>query len=182
MNGNGHIAQIFYDYGRKTTLLTLEIEGDARRSADELQDRRLTVSLKPYRKHRSVDANAYFHVLVGEIADALRISKPRAKNIMICRYGQQEYLENGQPAVIKTNIPPEAMLEQEALHLWPCGSDGNATFYKLFRGSHSYDTREMSVLIDGTIADAKELGIETLPPDEIKQMEERWNVKERAHR
>jgi hypothetical protein len=52
----------------------------------------------------------------------------------------------------------------------------DATFYKIYRGSHTYDTKEMSLLIDGTVADAKELGIETATPDEIRQMKERWGV------
>lgn len=34
----------------------------------------------------------------------------------------------------------------------------------------------MSVLIDGTVADAKDLGIETLPPAELQAMKERWKV------
>lgn len=45
------------------------------------------------------------------------------------------------------------------------------------RGSHTYDTKEMSELIKGTVAEAKELGIETATPQEIKEMEERWRVK-----
>lgn len=51
-----------------------------------------------------------------------------------------------------------------------------ATFYRIYRGSHTYDTKEMSVLIDGTVADAKELGIETATPAEIAEMKERWGV------
>jgi hypothetical protein len=35
----------------------------------------------------------------------------------------------------------------------------------------------MSELIKGTVAEAKELGIETATPQEIKEMEERWRVK-----
>ena len=36
------------------------------------------------------------------------------------------------------------------------------------RGSHTYDSKEMSRLIDGTVSEAKELGIETMPLDELK--------------
>ena len=34
----------------------------------------------------------------------------------------------------------------------------------------------MSLLIDGTVADAKELGIETITPAEIAEMKERWGI------
>lgn len=34
----------------------------------------------------------------------------------------------------------------------------------------------MSVLIDGTVADAKELGIDTITPAELQEMKERWGI------
>lgn len=42
------------------------------------------------------------------------------------------------------------------------------------RGSHTYDTKEMSRLIDGTVEEAKELGIETLTPDQVERMKQAW--------
>ena len=51
--------------------------------------------------------------------------------------------------------------------------------YMMLRGSHDYDTKEMSTLIDGVVSEAKELGIETMTPDRIKEMmaayEERYS-------
>ena len=47
--------------------------------------------------------------------------------------------------------------------------------YVVMRGSHTYDTKEMSRLIDGTVQEAKEHGIETLPPDELERMMSTWH-------
>ena len=136
---------------------------------------------KKHKKKRSLDANAYFHVLVGKIADKIHISKTHCKNILIGRYGQQEFLEDGKPIVIKSNVGVEKMLEQEFLHTVPCGTkleNGiEVVFYKVFRGSHTYDTKEMSILIDGTVQEAKDLGIETIPPEELERMVSKWRVK-----
>lgn len=133
---------------------------------------------KKHKKKRSLDANAYFHVLVGKIADKLRISKTHCKNILIGRYGQQEFLDDGKPIVIKSNVSVEKMLEQEFLHTVPCGTKTEngieVVFYKVFRGSHTYDTKEMSILIDGTVQEAKDMGIETIPPAELERMVSRW--------
>lgn len=137
---------------------------------------KLKIKAVRYTQRRSLDANAYFHVLVGKIADALTISKAKAKNVLICKYGQPQLLPDGSMMVYKTNAPEEFMWEQETLHAIPVKYDGTATFYKIYRGSHTYDTKEMSVLIDGTVADAKDLGIETLPPAELQAMKERWKV------
>ena len=142
----------------------------------------LDIVAKKHRKKRSLDSNSYFHVLVGKIADKLVISKTRCKNMMICRYGQQEYLEEGQPVIIKTNIGVDKMLEQEFLHAGPCGvkveNGVEVIFYKLFRSSHTYDSKEMSILIEGTVQEAKELGIETLSPMELQRMMAAWKPKE----
>ncbi len=138
----------------------------------------IDITAKKHRKKRSLDANAYFHVLVGKIADELAISKTRCKNLMIGRYGQQEFLEEGQPVILKTNISVNKMLEQEFLHCSACGfkveNGTEVVFYKVFRGSHTYDSKEMSVLIEGTVQEAKDLGIETIPPAELQRMLERW--------
>lgn len=137
---------------------------------------KLKIKAVRYTQRRSLDANAYFHVLVGKIADALTISKAKAKNVLICKYGRPQLLPDGSMMVYKTNAPEEFMWEQETIHCIPVKYEDNATFYKVYRGSHTYDTKEMSLLIDGTVADAKELGIETITPAEIAEMKERWGI------
>ena len=106
----------------------------------------------------------------------LTISKAKAKNVLICKYGQPQLLPDGNIMVYKTNAPEEFMWEQESIHCIPVKYEDKATFYKVYRGSHTYDTKEMSILIDGTVADAKELGIETMTPMELAEMKERWGV------
>lgn len=138
----------------------------------------LDIKAVKHRKKRSLDSNAYFHVLVGKIAEKLTISKAKAKNILLCKYGQAELLPDGSPLIYKTNAPVEYMEELESIHSIPVkfGEENGkqVVFYKLYRGSHTYDTKEMSVLIDGTVADAKDLGIDTLTPDELKRMVAAW--------
>lgn len=149
----------------------VKAEYDKLKSYDKLK-----IKAVKYTQRRSLDANAYFHVLVGKIADALTISKAKAKNVLICKYGQPQLLPDGDIMVYKTNAPEEFMWEQESIHAIPVKYEEKATFYRIYRGSHTYDTKEMPVLIDGTVADAKELGIETATPAEIAEMKERWGV------
>lgn len=182
MEVTGKILGVSRDWNTDKLNLALEVNEEAvlKEQYDRLKDvKKLAIKIVRHYEKRSLDANAYFHVLVGKIADALAISKTRCKNILICRYGQPELLE-GEPLVYKTNAPVSYMLEQEAIHCQCIGSKmenkKELFFYKVFRGSHTYDTREMSALIDGTVADAKELGIDTESPEEIRKMKERWNL------
>ena len=140
---------------------------------------RIDIKADKHRKKRSLDANAYFHVLVGKLADKMTVSKAKAKNIMITKYGQVELLPDGSPLIYKTNAPVEYMMELESIHSIPVKYVDDATFYKIYRGSHTYDSKEMSILIEGTVEDAKDWGIDTLTPAELERMVSAW--KSRAY-
>ena len=45
---------------------------------------------------------------------------------------------------------------------------------QIYFGSSTFDTKEMSVFIDGLVETCKELGLETLPPDELERMKQAW--------
>lgn len=46
------------------------------------------------------------------------------------------------------------------------------------KGTHEMDSKEMSKIIDSVVFEAKELGIETMPPAEIERMLSEWQPKE----
>lgn len=184
MELTGRIENVCSDYGTGQFQLTLSVNEKERlaNGYEQLKEEQLLdIRIKKHRNRRSLDANAYFHVLVDRLADVIGISKPRCKNLMIGRYGQPFLIDDETEAVIKTNIPTEQMLEHETVHCMPCGSKEEngqeVVFYKIFRGSSTYDTKEMSILIDGTVEECREHGIETLSPDELKRMLDAWDVK-----
>lgn len=178
MESTGKLVSIARNVTNSHLMITFELDTEQTEGINDLGDVMLDITAKKHRARRSLDANAYFHVLVSKIADRMRLSKTYVKNLMIGQYGQQEFLDDGQPVILKTNIQPEQMAEQEFLHCYPCRVEvqngSEVIFYKVFRGSHTYDSQEMSVLIDGTVNEAKELGIETIPPDELERMLSKW--------
>ena len=181
MRFTGRLKEPVIDFGTGRITALIELNEDFRQAYDKLKDcEKISIEIKKYREHRSLNANAYFHVLVSKIADELSISKPRCKNLLIGRYGQPELLKNGAQAVIKTNVSVGDMLEQETLHCYPCGckeeNGQSLNFFRIYRGSHTYDTKEMSILIDGTVQEAKDLGIETMTPDELDRIKQEWGV------
>ena len=177
------------------TEITRSFEGKLRvtfqvDAVDELrgiEDKELDITAKPHRQKRSLNANAYFHVLVGKMADKLNISKPRMKNLLLGRYGQREITDE-KPLVI-TVVSKADLYEREDIHCIPVGyatlQGKEFTHWAVIRPSHTYNTLEMSKLIDGTVSEAKELDIETLTPMEIERMKRAWqnryyNTKESA--
>ena len=151
-------------------------EVDAIDEVRGFEDKDITIKLSTKARKRSLNANAYFHVLVGKIADKMAISKAEAKNKMLGDYGQREIDENG-PVMISAYSCLK-LERREDMHCVPIGyahiQGKDFTHYALVRGSHTYNTAEMSHLIEGTIQEAKELGIETLPPAEIERMMKAW--------
>lgn len=142
---------------------------------ESLANKDLRIKVAKVTKPRSLDANAYFHVICDKLRQKLGLSMAHMKNILITSYGQIEYIEEGQALIYKTNAPTEYVQELEEAHMkfMKVGDDG-AYWYKVYRGSHTYDSHEMHLLLEGTIAEAKEQGIETKTPDEIRQMEMQW--------
>ena len=135
-------------------------------------DTEIDIDIKEHKEKRSLNANAYFHVLVDQLRQKLKISFAACKNHLITSYGQLEYIGDV-PAVIKTNIEPERMREIETLHCLPIAVkevEEGAYWYRLYRGTHTYDSREMAMLIDGTIEECKEQGIETMTPNELERL------------
>lgn len=181
MKCTGILKQIFVNYAEGNQLITLSVNEDIRQEYEKLKDKdKLSIEIKQFRKKRSRNANAYFHVLVGELADVIGTSKPYMKNHLLQCYGQLA-IENDSlvPLIIREDID---MMEREEIHVRPTDKtrtmdDGKLyRIYLLLRGSHTYDTKEMSVLIDGTVQEAKEHGIETMTPNELNEMKQKWGV------
>ena len=149
-------------------------------SVDELrglEGQELTIEVKKKSRRRSLSANAYFHVLVGKIADKMRISKAMSKNLMLGKYGQR-WIDDNKPVIISV-LSKVDMYEREDIHCVPVGyatlQGKEFTHWAVVRPSHEYDGAEMAALIDGTVQEAKELGIETLSPEELERMMHTWS-------
>ena len=158
--------------------ITFEADQDISGQLDALQGKELHITAGPWRRKRSLDANAYYWVLLSKMAEAVKISKPRAHNLMLRRYGQPLIIDG---ARIYIRIPDtekaeEMALEASEFHIRPtsevvAGNNGvDYRTYVMLLGSSQYDTAQMSHLIDGLVGECKGIGIETVPPDELKHM------------
>ena len=137
--------------------------------------------LSVHKEKRSLDSNSYFHVLCDKLRQKIGISMARCKNQLITDYGQIMYLEEGVPLIYKTNAPPEYVQELEEPHLklvkTTIENDKEVYFYRMYRGSHTYNSTEMAKLIRETVAACEEQGINTATPAEIAHMQELWERK-----
>ena len=177
MDLTGRFVDVSRDYKTRKPMVRLLINEEIN-GLEEIVDKDLKIKLTRVTKPRSLDSNAYFHVLCDKLRSKLNVSMSYMKNHLITSYGQMEYIDEGMPAAIKSNVPFEKMRELETPHLKyvKMSEDGNYMYF-LYRGSHTYNTQEMHQLLEGTIQEAKDQGIETMTPEEIRKMESLWEQK-----
>lgn len=184
----GKLKSLGIDLMSKRQKLEIEVDSDIRKEYDKLKDKdKLRIRIVQYRKKRSLDANAYYWTLLTKFADVMGLSNPEAHNMMLRRYGQPEIF-GGKTAYVTIPDTEEAekkVNQDENNHFAPTsqvriGNDGVAyRTYRLLRGSRTYDTKEMSRLIDGLITCCKDVEIpetEIMTPDEKEILKERYGI------
>lgn len=162
-------ANIDFKTGKPTISFEVNERHDFEMMVDDLKDNdRLSIEVKPYRKHRSLNANAYAWVLIGKIADAVRAGKDEIYLQCLKRYGQSELIS------VLSHVPIGNYIKyfEEAGVSKLNGKD--FTHYRVYKGSSEFDSREMSIFIDGVVSEAKDLGIQTETPNQIAEMKSRW--------
>lgn len=174
----GQLKGISRDWLSGKFQLTFESEQDVSGQVDDVKDILLTIAAKRFRHKRSLDANSYYWKLLSQLAVKVGISKSFAHNLMLRRYGELERIDD---QIVYVIVPDdengvERANEADTYHIKPTsetksGKDGTTfrTYYML-RGSSTYDTKEMSVLINGLVEECKEHGIETMTSAQIDDM------------
>lgn len=166
----GFLSTINFSYQSGLPLLCFEMDDkqSALAAAEALLGKRLTIKVDRYKEKRSLNANAYAWQLIGKIGDATRASKEEVYLKMLKDYGQSDLVS------VLAHIPVEHYFKyyDEA---------GESTLngklfkhYRVYKGSSEFDTREMSIFIDGIVSEAKNLGIETMTPNEIARLKDLW--------
>ena len=120
------------------------------------------------RKKRSNDANALCWKLCTEIANVLRSEKESIYVDMLKRYGQSDIVS----VLSSVNVKGYFKYYDEFGKGTVNGKE--FTHYKVYKGSSEYDTKEMSILIDGIIDEAKALDIEVISEREKSLLLEEW--------
>lgn len=134
--------------------------------------------IKRHSQKRSLTANSYYWVLLGKMADTLRIPKPELHNRMLRAYGQVQGIDG---RLVTVTIPDTEKAEKEILmaetyHLKPTSQvrlgtkDQIFRTYVLLKGSHELTSEEFSVLLDGTVREAEQAGVETLTTMELEAL------------
>lgn len=173
MEFTGQIKSINKDITTNQINITFAANENILAEYEKIKDcEKLRIKAVKYRNKRSLDANAYFWVLLQKMAEVLHTDKWSLYLQMLRRYGQFTYI------VVKPHAV-EGVKKQwrESEEVGEIEVNGEKAVQMLcYYGSSTYDTREMTILIDGVVSECEELEIETITPEELRQMKERWGI------
>lgn len=138
------------------------------------------ISIKKQSARRSLNANNYHWALCEQMAKVLKTSRYQVHNQLLIDYGTDWIDANGKRSYVMMK-DDDRYLRSEKTHYRPTDAieDRKGTIYRWFvllLPSHLMDTAQMSALIDGTVSEAVELGIDTRTPDEIERMKQQWGA------
>lgn len=147
--------------------ITFITESENKRNFEAIPDKELEITVKEYRQKRSLSQNAYMWILLDELGKKLQISKEQVYKTYIRDFGVFEIFP------IKNEAVKLFMAKWSKNGLgWFCEDLGESKlsgYTKLvaYFGSSTYNSQEMSRLIDAIVDDCIEQGIDTMTKDDI---------------
>lgn len=172
----GVLSGISFSWQSGQPLLTFEMEDkhSALQAAEALLGSKVSLKVGKFRKRRSLDANAYCWVLIGRLAEKLGI--PRTE---IYREAIREIGGNSDTVCVKTRAVKKLCDGWERNGLgWQAETMpsklAGCTNVVLYYGSSTYDTAQMSRLINNIVDECRIQGIETKSPKEVESLLRQW--------
>lgn len=132
------------------------------------QDKTKQYEVKEHKEKRSLNANNYAWKLITEIADVMKLSKEEVYIEMLKIYGQSEMVS----VLADIDVSKYFKYYSEAGESILKGK--KFKHYKVYMGSSEMNTKQMSILIDGIVQEAKQLDIETMTPKQLSRLKEEW--------
>ena len=171
MKARLHDLSLARDGGYLLTIATRENVGAL---YDELRETDVDVTVKKHREKRSLDANAYAWVLMDKLAEAT--GTPTSE---VYRQAVKDVGGNTETVCVREKAV------QKLCGGWNKNGIGWQTEVMdskidgcknvvLYYGSSTFDTNQMSRLIDNIVQDCKAVGIEPLTPQQLDALKEDW--------
>lgn len=167
-------AKWFIDSTGSYLMLPVQLE-QAQKICDSMKDdKTYTAEIKECREKRSLNANAYFWVLLSKLSAKLKIPKSELYKEFIRGIGDNFYVMLVKTSEIKavSESWQHNGLGWITEDLGQC--DDEYSFVLFYKGSSTYNTKQMSALIELAVMECQEQGIETKTPDEIARMVSLW--------
>lgn len=176
MEVKGEITDFSIDVETRKPKIIFLISSNEITSLQEFKGLKLNLKITKYRAKRSLDANAYMWVLISELQEVISRPKEEIYKDLIKEIGVYEV------------VPIKDIAVEKFCDAWSQNGLGwitETTKSKLegytnvlaYYGSSTYDTKQMTRLIDLVIQECNQYGIETRSQEELESMLKEWDKK-----
>ena len=141
------------------------------------QEKEKQFEIKEYKPKRSLDSNAYAWLLLGKLQESLKIPKEDIYRDLIKHIGSFEIIPIKNEAVEKFRSAWSKNGLGWITETTPSKLEGFTNVIAYY-GSSTYNSSEMSRLIELIVQECKQLDIETKTPAEIQSLLESWGKNE----
>ena len=153
----------------KPSIFNLQILPKILDFISHLDDGDYVLSISKAGKSRSLTQNAYFHAMVGEIAEVSGKGFDEVKIALNTEYGALAKDEDGNTIgfMLPKSVKPETLYKYTRWFDTRTINGKEFDCYMVYKETHLLNSTEMAKLIDGTIRECEQYGIETLSASEI---------------
>lgn len=179
MQTTGIILKTDTDINTRKLKISLLVDASNKDIVEQLKsENKLTIELKKWRQKRSLDANSYCWILCDKIAkelckDGTIVTKEDVYKDAILQIGSFE------PFIVqeKTYMNFKRIWEKQGLGflVQEVSKKDKCIKVNCYYGSSTYNTKEMSLLIEDLIELAKTLNVETKSQSEIDSLLKEWD-------
>lgn len=179
MQTTGIILKTDTDTNTRKLKISLLVDVNNKEVVEKLKsENKLCIELKKWRQKRSLDANSYCWVLCDKIAkelckDGTIVTKEDVYKDAILQIGSFE------PFIVqeKTYMNFKRIWEKQGLGflVQEVSKKDKCIKVNCYYGSSTYNTKEMSLLIEDLIELAKTLNVETKSQSEIDSLLKEWD-------
>ena len=184
MRARGRLRELTINPRERTQNITVTVREDVSAECESLWEKEIDIEIRPHKKRRSLDANDLCWALCTEIGNAMRPPVPKEEVYRRAIRDVGSYF----PVPIREDQVElfQARWQRNGIGWFAEVADrarGLAGYVKVFAycGSSSYDTREMSRLLDYLMEDAR--AMEIAIPFSKKEEEEllkRWSLPKKS--
>lgn len=161
--------------------MRVKVPALARRFVETIKDRVYTARIQEKRQKRSLDANAYCWVLLGRLSEELSKNGTVKSPKEIYRDLIPEIGGNYEIVPVREDLIDHWQLVwSHGRTGWLCEDLGECRktpgYHNIicYYGSSVYDSKQMSRLIDLVVQECRQLGIETMTPNELEALKAGW--------
>lgn len=179
MKTTGQITDVSVNFLNSKGKITLDIDTRNVETLDllnNLKEKKLDIEIKQHREKRSGRANSYFWELLNEICEYQNIDPIEDYKRRVFELGIFKITP-----VLEEDFSTWKKVWEEKGIAWACEKLDTKTIngikvcdVVLYYGSSSFNTKQMSRLIDNLVQDCKAEGIETKPQKEIDSLLREW--------